>query len=1217
MGVLERLSAGVTRYRRPVIVALLLMTVVMGAGAPMITQSSSLDSFQSDTGQAAQAEEYISENFTSQDENATSVQIIVRDDNVLSKESLLRQLRLQRALKNNSTINGTLANDSTVGVASVVSTAAVQMDRAESLQERGKAIEREGESLQERGKELQQRSESLNESREELQQRSEQLKQDGNELQERGQALQERADELNQSRAELQADPRELKQRADELNQSRAELQADSRELKQRADELNQSRAELQADSRELKQRADELNQSRAELNQRRERLEQRADELNETRDSLEERAKNITAREKQLAEDRRSGDVPPSELEQRREQLERDERELANDTITLKQRADELESDRAALERDGQALKERARKLNQSRNELQNRSQKLQEQGQQLKADREKLEQRGQQLEERGQQLKADREKLEQRGQQLEERGQQLKADREKLEQRKRELEQRQQQLENDAQELNQSAKALQNDSEALKSDREALEQKVEQLEADRNELQNNETQLSITKQIDVLESRNRSEITTAVDAVLGGNSTDEDNGAFAFMPSDYDPGDDTANATMVVVTQSANGTSMGGTTSERLVNSQLAIEEIAHENYDSQQVSVFGAGVITDEIERSMTDSLAIVGPLALVFVLIVLVIAYRDLLDILLGLFGIGVVLVWTFGFMGWAGIAFNQIFIAVPVLLIGLSIDYAIHVFMRHRESREHVDGIRHSMRSALSGIAVALVLVTLTAVIGFLSNLTSSVPPIREFGIVSAVGISAALLVFGLLIPALKVEFDSLLEARGWDRHKRAVGTGGGTLGSLLAGGATAARRAPHVVVLIALLLTVAGGVGASQVDTSFAQEDFLADDPDGWMESLPEPFAPGEYTAKESMSFVNDRFVREDSSAALLIQGNVTDPKTMTAIDRAEQNASDKEVTATLSNGDSDIMSPLSAMEDVAAQNESFNQTFTDADTDGDGVPDRNLDAVYDSLYETAPDTASSVIQRTDDEEYEALHMTVSIDGGAGGQAVTDQMRTVASSVEETDHLQATATGQPIVFKNVQDQLLRTVIESLLITLGVTFVFLMFVYRYLYGSASLGFVTMLPVGFSVSWILGTMYLLDIPFNVITGLITSLTVGLGIAYSIHLSERYSLELDDATTAWEALETAVTGTGGALLGSAATTVGGFGVLAFAILPPLQQFGIITGLTIIYAFLASVVVLPSLLVLWTRWFGPGDAFETTSTSFGTTGEEAYTDD
>jgi hypothetical protein len=45
----------------------------------------------------------------------------------------------------------------------------------------------------------------------------------------------------------------------------------------------------------------------------------------------------------------------------------------------------------------------------------------------------------------------------------------------------------------------------------------------------------------------------------------------------------------------------------------------------------------------------------------------------------------------------------------------------------------------------------------------------------------------------------------------------------------------------------------------------------------------------------------------------------------------------------------------------------------------------------------------------------------------------------------------------------------------------------------------------------------------------------------------------------------------------------------------VLIFAILPPLQQFGLITGLTIIYAFFGSVFILPSLLVVWTKYAGP----------------------
>jgi predicted RND superfamily exporter protein len=102
----------------------------------------------------------------------------------------------------------------------------------------------------------------------------------------------------------------------------------------------------------------------------------------------------------------------------------------------------------------------------------------------------------------------------------------------------------------------------------------------------------------------------------------------------------------------------------------------------------------------------------------------------------------------------------------------------------------------------------------------------------------------------------------------------------------------------------------------------------------------------------------------------------------------------------------------------------------------------------------------------------------------------------------------------------------------------------------------------------------------------------TGLITSFTIGLGIDYSIHVSERYVYELNRELGTETALERAIIGTGGALLGSTATTAGGIAILGLALLVPLQQFGIITALTILYAFIGSVVVLPSLLVLWTDW-------------------------
>ncbi|MEZ3116760.1 MMPL family transporter [Halobaculum sp. MBLA0147] len=903
-----------------------------------------------------------------------------------------------------------------------------------------------------------------------------------------------------------------------------------------------------------------------------------------------------------------------------RRQAEGRDVRRVATRLRTLNE---SVQQRRAALEANRTALRERQARLEANQSALQNRSARLNETAGQLRAGLTELRQnprqnvtrtfaavranssvalnetdlgifrqaarslrtaRNQSQAERaytlGTQgvLRDDYAEVRERGARLRERGEQLQADAEALEER----------------------------GEQLQADAERLRELADELEAERAELEN-ASDLTLDEQIAQLREMNESEVDETVELVLGENASASGGGAFGFMPTSYEPGSTEAEATMLLVTQNSDTESASpGAASGSLEDAQSAMQEIASERDDGVEYLIFGSGIISEEITASQTDSVQIVGPLAALFVLLALIVAYRDVVDILLGLGGIAAVLAWTFGFMGWLGIDFNQIFVAVPVLLIGLSIDYAIHIFMRHREERTAAAddvGTRRSMTVALGGVGIALVWVTATTVIGFLSNLTSPVPPIRDFGVVSSFGITAAFLIFGVLIPALKVEIDELLERVGVDRRKRAFGTGGGAFSSVLSVGSIAARRAPRVVIALALIVTVVAGVGGTQVDTSFSQEDFLAEQPPEWMDELPEEIRPGNYTAKANLQYVNDNFVREDSQAQVLVEagdGSVTDPETLDRLADAEDAATDRVgddgVVQALSNGEADIQSPLETMQSVAADNETFRTTFEAADTDDDGVPEENVTAVYDTLYEVAPDRAAGVIYRTDDGAYEALRLVVSIQGGSAGADVTDQMREIADVADDGDGgVVVTATGNSILNKIVQDQLLETVVESLVITLVAVFLFLMATYRVTEGSASLGAVTLLPVVFSVAWILGTMFVADIPFNVLTGTITSLTVGLGVAYSIHLSERYNQELERTGDVFDAMDRTVTGTGGALLGSAATTAGGFGVLVFAILPPLQQFGTITAMTIVYAFLASVLILPSMLVVWTSYVGP----------------------
>jgi predicted RND superfamily exporter protein len=179
--------------------------------------------------------------------------------------------------------------------------------------------------------------------------------------------------------------------------------------------------------------------------------------------------------------------------------------------------------------------------------------------------------------------------------------------------------------------------------------------------------------------------------------------------------------------------------------------------------------------------------------------------------------------------------------------------------------------------------------------------------------------------------------------------------------------------------------------------------------------------------------------------------------------------------------------------------------------------------------------------------------------------------------------------------GRPIVNQVTQDYLLQTLLTSLVITLVVVMGLLAVVYKPVQGSLTLRLVTLAPVIFVVSWVIATMYVIGSPLSVLTTIAASITIGIGIDYSIHVSERFSDELTDGATIAEALRATTRGTGAALFGSAVTTAAGFGVLGFAPHPTLQQFGTITAIMIGYAVLASVLVLPSLLTLWARYLGP----------------------
>ncbi|MEC7431552.1 MAG: MMPL family transporter, partial [Candidatus Thermoplasmatota archaeon] len=106
-------------------------------------------------------------------------------------------------------------------------------------------------------------------------------------------------------------------------------------------------------------------------------------------------------------------------------------------------------------------------------------------------------------------------------------------------------------------------------------------------------------------------------------------------------------------------------------------------------------------------------------------------------------------------------------------------------------------------------------------------------------------------------------------------------------------------------------------------------------------------------------------------------------------------------------------------------------------------------------------------------------------------------------------------------------------------------------------------------------------------LVGLNWNVLTVMITALTIGLGIDYSIHMWRRFEDELDKGADRVHAMSNAYEITGAALMMSAFTTASGFLVLLLSPVPVIQDFGFVSAASVALSLILALFVLPALLL------------------------------
>jgi predicted RND superfamily exporter protein len=695
----------------------------------------------------------------------------------------------------------------------------------------------------------------------------------------------------------------------------------------------------------------------------------------------------------------------------------------------------------------------------------------------------------------------------------------------------------------------------------------------------------------------------------------------------ASALLSENYDSDNVTSTAGLAIITiDSAKiaedfGGSDGAFIEQPRMEVQLSKElnDISN-NYESIKVSGFSFGLL---LGNDGDDFLQEIGVLfGKAFLIILGVLAYiffirprkgygflkssrRTVSDLLLSLGTILLSIGWMQGMGALLGPGFlnvigapNQISQIAPILLIGLGVDYAIHFTGRYREELGDGASVKESTTNTLSSVGIALTLATLATIVGFLSNVVSPLPEFKDFGITVSFGILFALLLVMTFVPAIR----SLLDKRAETKEsisREAFSSSGESVLNKIAGASSIIPRKLKVI-SIALLVGVSsyGYVSFSNLDTVFNFTDFLPEDDPvvATLAILTDEFGGGFGETTTVLLEGEDLATPEIHNAIIVAINDLADAENIVVFG---ENVANESVIASLGA----MLAPQDAIPGSPPQAPDMNvisglMSYGVELMSGEGLSalkvsaNGDVDGLYKSLLIMDPATFGGTLFLDDQDVFTAQQIKITTSAGSeGSRQLTEDIYAAFQPVIDLG-VEVAATNDSIVTNSVSDLISASQFQSLIFAILSSMFFLIIYYWIDLRRPFLGVVTIFPV---IAIVMGTylgMNLLDIPLNPVTATLTGIAIGIGVPFVIHVTNRFREALSKDSNPVSAITTTLKTTGGSLFGSAFTTMAGFGILTTSTLKPFQQMGQVVLVSIGFALVASILILPTLLVLWANY-------------------------
>jgi predicted RND superfamily exporter protein len=611
--------------------------------------------------------------------------------------------------------------------------------------------------------------------------------------------------------------------------------------------------------------------------------------------------------------------------------------------------------------------------------------------------------------------------------------------------------------------------------------------------------------------------------------------------------------------------------------------------IRELIEDYRDRATIFLGGPDMITADMITFIKSDLTVFGAGILVFIIATLALIFRQIRFVVLPLITCALCLVIILGFLSWIDWRLTVISSNFVLLLLIITLALAIHLIVRYRELQSNnPESNQHELVSqTVISMAKPCLYTVLTTIVAFTSLVVSDIRPVIDFGWMMTMGISIALVIAFIIIPAGMV-----LLGKGSHTSLKDNSS------AFTAKFAWLTEHYGTLILLTALSLAALSAYGISKLEVENRFIDYFRSDTEI-------------YRGMETI----DTALGGTTPLDIIIQAPVFDEPTMNNIEEFESTDDDYFLDDDYAFEDEygDMEEEL-AQDDAPGLAESYwfssagladlekLQTFIDAQ------PEVGKVNSLVQLYAVARDLSNRDLndleiaimrQSLSDEIYQQMvapYLLEDIDETriqlrameTGGQLrraeLLEKIHQYAIDEVGIAPENIRFTGILVLYNNM----LQSLYKSQIVTLGAVFIGIMIMFLVLFQSVKISIIAILPNFLAAGIVLGSMGIFGIPLDMMTITIAAITVGIGVDHAIHYLTRFKREFSLDSNYIGAMHRAHASIGQALFYTSITIIAGFSILALSNFIPSVYFGLLTGLAMLAALLGSMTLLPQLIII-----------------------------